>query len=298
MNARCLIEASLDPLVTINTNGKITDMNEALANITGFEREKLKGTDFLECFTEPLNAHQAWQEVIACGLVADFPLTLRHENGKMTDVLFNGSVLKDDSGNVDGVMIIVRDISKQKWATELRKTIEELDLQNIVKGKRVAELEVANKELAFQNVDLEKRAAELVIANKELVFQIHVKEKSEIDNVELEAIGNSLKLASQYSLSLIEASRDPLITINTKGKITDMNEATVNIIGMTRQELTGSNFMDYFTEPQKAREVYTKVFANGSVADSPLTLRHMNGKLTDVLFNGSIYKDDWGMFWG
>jgi len=99
---------------------------------------------------------------------------------------------------------------------------------------------------------------------------------------------------SQYARSLIEASLDPLVTINTKGKITDMNEALANITGMTREQLTGTDFFDYFTEPQKAREVYQKVFANGSDADSPLTLRHKEGKLTDVLFNGSVYKDNQG----
>ncbi len=60
------------------------------------------------------------------------------------------------------------------------------------------------------------------------------------------------------------------------------------------RKLTGTDFFDYFTEPQKAREVYQEVFAKGSVADSPLTLRHKDGKLTDVLFNGSVYKDDRG----
>ncbi len=103
---------------------------------------------------------------------------------------------------------------------------------------------------------------------------------------------------SQYARSLIEASLDPLVTISAEGKITDMNEATVNITGVTRKKLTGTDFFDYFTEPQKAREVYQEVFANGSVADSPLTLRHIDGKLTDVLFNGSIYKDDSGMVQG
>jgi PAS domain S-box-containing protein len=73
-----------------------------------------------------------------------------------------------------------------------------------------------------------------------------------------------------------------------------MNEALVNITGMTRNELTHSDFFDYFTEQQKAREVYQEVFEKGSVADSPLTLRHKEGKLTDVLFNGSVYKDDKG----
>src|ERR1019366_2639984 len=102
------------------------------------------------------------------------------------------------------------------------------------------------------------------------------------------------KLISNYSRSLIEASRDPLVTINIEGKITDMNQATINITGIEREKLTGTNFFDYFTEPQKAREVYQEVFAKGSVADSPLTLRGMSGKLTDVLFNGSVYKDDRG----
>ena len=85
-----------------------------------------------------------------------------------------------------------------------------------------------------------------------------------------------------------------MVTISTEGKITDMNQATADITGMTREELTGTDFFDYFTEQQKAREVYQEVFAKGSVADSPLTLRHKNGKLTDVLFNGSVYRDDRG----
>jgi PAS domain S-box-containing protein len=50
--ARSLIEASLDPLVTVSTEGKITDMNEALAHITGVSREKLTGTDFFDYFIQ------------------------------------------------------------------------------------------------------------------------------------------------------------------------------------------------------------------------------------------------------
>lgn len=99
---------------------------------------------------------------------------------------------------------------------------------------------------------------------------------------------------SKYARSLIEASLDPLVTISAEGKITDMNEALVNITGIARENLTGTFFFDYFTEPLKAREVYEEVFSNGSVADSPLILRHKNNRLTDVLFNGSVYKDDKG----
>lgn len=122
--ARSLIEASLDPLVTISAKGKIMDMNEALANITGITREKLTGTDFLDYFTEPQKARDVYQEVFAKGSVADSPLTLRHQNGTLTDVLFNGSIYKDDHGNVLGVVVVARDVTEQKRiATALQEAI-------------------------------------------------------------------------------------------------------------------------------------------------------------------------------
>ncbi len=190
--------------------------------------------------------------------------------------------------------LVFQSSEKEKRAEELIVANKELAFQNEEKEKRAQELFIANKELVFQSSEKEKRAAELVIADKELDFQNKEKEKREIVNKELEALSYSAKLASQYSLSLIEASRDPLVTISPEGKITDMNQATANITGMSRAELTGTDFFDYFTEPQKAHDVYQEVFAKGSVADSPLTLRHKNGKLTDVLFNGSVYRDDKG----
>jgi PAS domain S-box-containing protein len=105
-----------------------------------------------------------------------------------------------------------------------------------------------------------------------------------------------IKQGSQYARSLIEASLDPLVTVSTEGKITDMNEAMVNMTGMTREKLTGTDFFDYFTEPKKARKVYQEVFAKGFVKDYPLTIK--DHKLTNVLFNGSVYKDEQGKIMG
>ncbi len=460
--ASSLIEASLDPLITISLEGKITDMNQAKVNITGIERKELIDTNFYDYFTDQKKARDGYLKVFKDGSITDLPLTFCSKNGKLTDVLFNGSVYKDINGIVIGAVLVARDISKQKWAKELQTANKELAFQNDEKEKRADELSIANKELAFQNDEKEKRAAELIIANKELafqndekekradelsiankelafqndekekraaeliiankelafqndekgkradelsiankelafqndekgkradelilankelifqneekekraaelilankelvfqneekgkraaeliiadkelifqtkekkkraaeliiadkelifqneekekraaeliiadkelIFQNKEKEKRSVENKELEASSDLLKLASQYSLSLIEASRDPLVVISPAGKITDMNEALVKITGISREELLDTDFLDYFTEPEKARKVYQEVFANGSVADSPLTLRHANGKLTDVLFNGSIYKDHKG----
>ncbi len=170
---------------------------------------------------------------------------------------------------------------KKSDKEELVIARKEIAFQDKEKGKRAAELIIANKELVFQNKEKGKRAAELIIANKELAFQNKEKEKRAAE----------LRIAN-YARSLIEASLDPLVTISAEGKITDMNEAFANITEMTREELTGTDFFDYFTEQQKAREVYQEIFAKGFVANYPLTIS--DGKFTDVLFNGSVYKDEKG----
>ncbi|WP_395046591.1 PAS domain S-box protein [Flavobacterium sp.] len=144
--ARSLIEASLDPLVTISPEGKITDVNEASVKVTGVPREKLIDTDFSNYFTDPKKAQEGYLQVFEKSFVSDYPLTIKHKNGNLTDVLYNASVYKDDKGNVLGVFAAARDVTEQKWAIELRKV---------------------NKELAFQNLENEKRAAELSIANEE-----------------------------------------------------------------------------------------------------------------------------------
>ncbi|WP_424320015.1 PAS domain S-box protein, partial [Candidatus Methylomirabilis sp.] len=59
--ARSLIEASLDPLVTIGPDGKITDVNEASAKVTGVPRDGLIGTDFSTYFTEPEKARAGYR---------------------------------------------------------------------------------------------------------------------------------------------------------------------------------------------------------------------------------------------
>ena len=212
---RGLIEASPDPLISINSKGQITDLNEALEKITGASRAELMHTPFVSHFTNTQSAAQVYEDVFKTGTILDAPLTLRSKSGKLIDMVCNGSVYNDEKGNVMGVVIIARE-----------------------------------------------------------------------------------KLLSKYSRGLIESSLDPLITISAEGKITDMNEALVKLTGISREKIKGTDFFDYFTEQQKARAVYKEVFDKGFVRDYPLTIRHKDGKLTEVLFNGSVYKDDRGNILG
>jgi PAS domain S-box-containing protein len=116
--ARSLIEASLDPLVTISADGKITDVNEATIKATGVSRNRLIGTDFANYFTEPEKAQQGYMQVLEKGYLTDYPLTIQHVDGKQIEVLYNAVVYKDISGNALGVFASARDITAQKRSQE------------------------------------------------------------------------------------------------------------------------------------------------------------------------------------
>ncbi len=126
---RSLIEASLDPLMTIGVDGTITDVNEATVRATGVGRDTLIGREFASCFTEPDRAAAAYRLGFELGAVTDYPLTIRHRDGRLIDVVCNASVFRDDSGRVAGVFAAARDVTMRVAAEEeLRATNRRLAL--------------------------------------------------------------------------------------------------------------------------------------------------------------------------
>jgi diguanylate cyclase (GGDEF)-like protein/PAS domain S-box-containing protein len=115
---RSLIEISLDPLVTISPEGKITDVNAAMEEATGWSRDKLIGTDVENYFTDPMAARAGYQQVFRNGLVRDYALEIRHRDGHVTPVLYNAAVYRDDTGRVAGIFAAARDITNIKQAEE------------------------------------------------------------------------------------------------------------------------------------------------------------------------------------
>jgi PAS domain S-box-containing protein len=142
---RTLIEASPDPLVTINAEGKITDVNDASVTVTGIPREQLIGTDFSARFTDPEKAREGYLRVFSDGVVQDYPLAIRHVSGGITHVLYNASIYRDEEGNVKGVFAAARDVTERIKAEEKIRTLNE-ELENRVR-ERTAELERMNREL-------------------------------------------------------------------------------------------------------------------------------------------------------
>lgn len=334
--SRSLIEASLDPLVTISPDGKITDVNEATIRATGLSRERLIGTDFSNYFTEPQKARDGYQQVFSRGFVTDYALTIRHASGKLSDVLYNATVYRDAAGNVLGVFAAARDVTTQRQASQYARSLIEASLDPLVtispEGKITDVNEATIKVTAvsrekligtdFSNYFTEPQKARegyQQVFSKGFVtdYPLTLRHASGrlVDvlynaTVYRDAAGKVLgvfaaardvtaqKQASQYARSLIEASLDPLVTISPDGKISDVNEATIKVTGIPREKLIGTDFSNYFTEPEKAREGYQQVFSRGFVTDYPLTIRHDTGRLTHVLYNAAVFKDSGGKVLG
>jgi PAS domain S-box-containing protein len=132
---RNLLEASLDPLVTISALGKITDLNKAVEQVTGYSREELLGSNFSDYFTEPDKANEGYQKVFSEGVVQDYPLTIQHKSGKHTDVIYNAVTFRNEEGHIQGVFAAARDI------TELKRKEDELSMLNEDLNRSNQELE-------------------------------------------------------------------------------------------------------------------------------------------------------------
>ncbi len=113
-----------------------------------------------------------------------------------------------------------------------------------------------------------------------------------LDITERKELEDSVHEAARYTRSLIESTLDPLITISAEGKITDANAAAENVTGLRRNDLIGTDFALHFTDPKNAREAYELAFSQGSVTNYMLSIQHVSGFITDVLYNASVYRDE------
>ena len=163
---RSLIEASLDPLVTIGPDGKITDVNGAAEQATGYSRSKLIETDFSDYFTEPEKARAGYQQVFTDGKVRDYPLEIQHKDGHITPVLYNASVYKDENGEVIGAFAAARDITERKKTEEALKKVHD-SLEEKVK-ERTSELEKAYNSLKESEKGLSEAQKTAHIGNWDL----------------------------------------------------------------------------------------------------------------------------------
>jgi hypothetical protein len=97
--------------------------------------DQLIGTDFSDHFTEPRKARNGDREAFDRGFVTDYPLTIRHRDGRLAHVLYNAPVYQDTKQNGFGVFSAARDLMAPK------QTEAEVTEQRANEMDKLAELE-------------------------------------------------------------------------------------------------------------------------------------------------------------
>jgi PAS domain S-box-containing protein len=255
---RMLVETLNEGIWVIDKEAVTTFVNPKMAEILGYTIEEMAGRSLFSFIDD--EGKQICDRLIERrqqGIREPHDFEFLKKDGTRIYTTLETSPIKGKDGEYLGAIAGVADITDRKRAEEaLLKNAEELHAAN--------ELLTASEEELRQNLD------------------------------DLGRSERALRTLNAYNRSLHEASLDPLVTINSKGRIADVNTSTEKVTGYSREELIGTDFSDYFTEPELAKEGYQRVFADGTVRDYPLNIRHRDGHLTPVLYNATVYRDESG----
>ncbi len=338
---RGLIESSVDPMITVDQDLIITDVNQQMVKLTEVAKERLIGSRFDRYFTEPERASAGVRKTLSAHYVTNYDLTLRTAGGREVLVSFNASVFKDTDGNVRGIFAVARDVTEQRrLETQLR---EEQNYNRGLIESSVDALMTVNPEGVITDINeqlaklsgfprkqlIGSRFAEYfteperaragvkktfddgVVTNYELVIctktgaLLPVSFNAAVfrdtagnvagilaaarDITHQKRLEQELREQQTYNRGLIESNIDALMTTDTLGLITDVNRQMCTITGRSREQLVGTPFKDYFTDPRRAEDGIRKVLAEERVTNYELTLRASDGQETVVSYNATTF---------
>jgi PAS domain S-box-containing protein len=115
---------------------------------------------------------------------------------------------------------------------------------------------------------------------------------------EQEKLDQLLRDQQFYTRSLIESNIDALMTTDPLGIISDVNQQMVALTGHARDELIGTPFKNYFTDPARAEAAIKLVLSEKKVTDYELTARTRTGEETVVSYNAATFYDRDGKLQG
>ena len=347
---RGLIESSVDPMITVDSNLTITDVNEQMVRLTEVAKERLIGSRFDRYFTEPDRASQGVRQTLRESYVTNYELTLRTPSGRQVVVSFNASIFKDTAGRTRGIFAVARDV------TEERRLEEQLrEQQNYSRGLIEASVDAlvtvdpngnvtdvndqmirltghgrqklvgspfanyftdpdrarAGVKQTFEqgvvkNYELIVRGSngkETIVSFNASVFRDTANRVAGIfaaarDVSEQKTLESKLLDQQAYTRGLIESNIDALMTTDPLGIITDVNKQMCAVTGRQRDQLLGTPFKDYCTDPKRAEDGIRKVLADGRVTNYELTIRSTEGKELVVSYNATTFTNEQGKLKG
>jgi len=133
---RNIIESSIDMIIAIDKNGKITEFNQAAMSQFGYKPEEIIGNSVEVLYANSKEYKKVRDAIIKQKIFTGEVITKR-KDGETFISLLSSSVIMDQKGNVQGEMGVARDITNRK--------IIERQIKDSLKEKEVLLQEVHHR---------------------------------------------------------------------------------------------------------------------------------------------------------
>ncbi len=124
-----ILRSMVDTLMIVSPEGVIERANAAACALLGYEEDELVGRPFASILAgdDPFGG-PGLETILEERAVADFETDYRTRDGRAIPVSFSASVMRDEQGDLQGIVCVASDIAKRKEAeTELARSNAELE---------------------------------------------------------------------------------------------------------------------------------------------------------------------------
>lgn len=111
---RKLIEISPDPMLALDAMGRISEVNLAVEEATGFARDELLGSNFAGCFVDEHQAAELVRRVLVEQRIRNSYLSMLHRDGSATEMICNASLHRNQKGEIESICIAAHDVTEIK----------------------------------------------------------------------------------------------------------------------------------------------------------------------------------------
>lgn len=119
-----ILNSMIDTLVVVTSEGVILTVNQATCDLLGYKAEELIGQPVATIFAEEelLVASELFN-LIEKGFISKVEKTYLKTDSSTIPMLFSGSVIRDDDGNIQ-IVYVAQDITERKHAEEEKEKIQ------------------------------------------------------------------------------------------------------------------------------------------------------------------------------
>lgn len=258
---RTVMEASGEPLVVYDNEGRVVFFNPAFTRVFGWTLEELIGkkTDYTPEENWP-ETRAAIEEVFNSddGYVT-FESRRFTKDGAVLDLIISASVYRDRDGHPIGMIANLRDITARKRAEEaLQKAHDELEL-------RVAE-----------------RTAELSRSNE--LLRNEIKERKRVEE--------ALRVSERRYRTLLDFVPYPIVVFDLHGCVSYLNPGFTDVFGWTLQEIRGKPIPYVPAGFQgETEELITRLLTEKILLHHESRRLTKDGRTLDVAMRAALYSE-------